>query len=444
MSVPPSIIDRGEHFCIVGAGPSGLGTARAFVEAGIPFELFDRHDEVGGIWDLDNERTPMYETAHFISSRTLSGFDGFPMPDDYPDYPGWRHIRDYLRAFATRYDLRRHIHFRTSVERVAPAAEGRWDVTLSTGETRRYAGVVLGVGHNWDARLPAYPGCFDGEAYHSFHYRSPREFQGKRVLVVGGGNSGCDIACDAATHADRAFISMRRGYRFLPKHIFGQPVDVFFRGGPHPPAWLAQPLLAALLRLTVGDVARYGLQPPDHKVLESHPIVNSQLLHHLAHGDITPKRDVAELRGRRVRFVDGSEEEVDLIVWATGYRASIPCLDPAALDGDGASPAAGIERALHGNLFARRHPTLFVVGHFETDGGAYPVISKQAALVAAAIRARGRSAEAAARLDRLTSAPSPDLSGGIRHLPTERHSFYVQFEAYEKWLDGMRKKVERM
>lgn len=422
-------------YAIVGAGPSGLATARALLDAGLPFEVLERRGDVGGIWDLGDGPTPMYESAHFISSRTLSGFDDFPMPDDYPDYPGWRQIRDYIRSFADHYALRPHIRFDADVQRVSAVGDGTWEVRLDGGEVRRYRGVVLALGHNWDPVVPEYPGTFEGEAYHSFHYRSPRELAGKRVLVVGGGNSGCDIACDAAAHADRAWISLRRGYRFLPKHIFGQPVDVFFRSGPHPPAWLAQPILAGLLRLLVGDLTRHGLPAPDHRVLESHPIVNSQLLHYLAHGDIAARRDVAELRGRRVRFTDGREEEVDLIIWATGYRPRTPCLDPALLEG-GAPP-------LFANLLARHAPGLFLVGHFETDGGAYPIVSRQAAVVAAAMRARERSPSAATWLDSLMAGPSPDLSGGIRYLASPRHAFYVQFDAYQRYLGRLLKDIER-
>jgi cation diffusion facilitator CzcD-associated flavoprotein CzcO len=203
-------------------------------------------------------------------------------------------------------------------------------------------------------------------------------------------------------------------------------------------------VLSALLRLVVGDLTRLGLQRPDHRVLETHPIVNSQLLHHLAHGDIAARRDIAELRGGRVRFVDGQEDEVDLILWATGYRATIPCLDPAVLGGEvSGARADGRGSALLANLFVPRHPTLFLVGHFETDGGAYPVISRQAAVIARAIRARERHPRAAAWLDALVRGPAPDLSGGIRHLPTPRHSFYVQFEAYERWLRRVERGLER-
>jgi cation diffusion facilitator CzcD-associated flavoprotein CzcO len=428
-------MDSSDRYCIIGAGPSGLATARAFAQANIPFDILERHHDVGGIWDMSNERTPMYESAHFISSRTQSAFDDFPMPDNYPDYPGWRQILDYIRAFAERYGLGDVVEFGVDVQRVAPEGDA-WNVTLGSGETRRYRGVVCAVGHNWDPVLPEYPGRFEGKVYHSFDYRSPSEFAGKRVLVVGGGNSGCDIACDAAAVASRAYISLRRGYHFLPKHIFGQPTDAFFRSGPHLPAWLAQPLLAGLLRLLVGDLRRYGLPKPDHKVLESHPIVNSQLLHYLAHGDIRAKPDVMELRGDSVRFTDGSEEELDVIVYATGYRATIPVLDDSLL------PAgAGVEPFFL-NVFHER-ANLFAVGLFETDGAAYPIVSKQAALIASLIRAEADAPAVVEWFRRLHAGPPPDLRGGIRYLGSPRHAIYVQYDEYVHYVEKTLKKIAR-
>ena len=413
------------RYCIIGAGPSGLATARAFLRAGIPFDVLERHGDVGGIWNLENGKSPMYESAHFISSRTLSGFDDFPMPEAYPDYPGWRLVLDYIRAFALQYDLRRHIDFGADVRHLLPG-NGGWNVQLGNGEERRYRGVVVAIGHNWDPLMPEYAGDFSGKAYHSFHYKSADELRGKRVLIVGGGNSGCDIACDAAIAASQAFISLRRGYHFLPKHILGKPTDVFFRGGPEPPAWLAQPLLAFLLRLLVGDLRRYGLPRPDHKVLASHPIMNTQLLHYLAHGDIVAKPDVRELRGDRVTFTDGSEERVDVIVYATGYRFAIPFLDKSL---------TSVTDELFLKIFPKGHRDLFIVGHFETDGGAYPIVSKQAKLIGALIRARESNPERAAAFERKQLGPSPNLSGGIRYIQSPRHCNYVQFEAYGHFLD---------
>ncbi len=425
--------DRSNRYCIVGAGPSGLATAHAFSRAGISFDVLERHGDVGGIWNLESGKSPMYESAHFISSKTLSAFDGFPMPHAYPDYPGWRLILAYIRAFALEHDLRRHIEFGADVEHIS-TDNGGWHVQLANGEKRRYRGVVAAAGHNWDPLMPDYAGDFTGAAYHAFHYKSADEFRDKRVLVVGGGNSGCDIACDAANSASRAFISLRRGYHFLPKHILGKPTDVFFRSGPEPPAWLAQPLLAFLLRLLVGDLTRYGLPRPDHKVLSSHPIMNTQLLHHLAHGDIEPKPDVRELRSDRVMFADGSEEQIDVIVYATGYRPAIPFLKKSL---------SAVTGELFLNIFPRGHRDLFLVGHFETDGGAYPIVSKQAKLIAALIGARESNVQEAAAFESKQLGPAPDLSGGIRYIKSPRHSNYVQFEAYGHYLDRAIEELER-
>jgi cation diffusion facilitator CzcD-associated flavoprotein CzcO len=423
------------RYCIVGAGPAGLAAARALAEAGIPFDVFERHGDVGGIWDIDNPNTPIYESAHFISSRSQSAFDGFPMPADYPDYPSWKQILDYIRAFADTFDLRKHVRFGTSVDKVEPSGK-QWTVQLGTGERLEYEGVIIAVGHDWDPLFPSYPGTFDGEAYHTVDYRSGAELAGKKVLVVGAGNSGCDIACDAATQASQAWISMRRGYHFLPKHVFGQPTDQFFHTGPQIPNWLAPALLAVLLRVLVGDLRRFGLPKPDHKPLSTHPIMNTQLLHHLAHGGIAAKPDIAELRGRTVRFTDGSEIEPDVILWATGYRPRIPCLE-----------AGGVRLAESGedlflNMFARNHPGLCVMGFFGTAGAAYPIVSKQGALLAAVLTAQQENGAALRAFEELRAKPRA-LTGGMRYLSSPRHAFYVQFETYMKELDRVRARVER-
>ena len=268
------------RYCIVGAGPNGLLAARAFKLAGIPYDQFERHGDAGGIWDIANPGSSMYESAHFISSKYTSAFFGFPMPEHYPDYPNHRQLLDYIRAFTDTYGLRPAIRFGTGVQSAVPlgadAAEG-WRVTLSNGETRVYRGIVCANGVTWHPSLPSYPGLdqFRGQVMHTVNYRSPDMLKGRRVLIVGAGNSGVDIACDAARCAASAVLSLRRGYHFVPKHIFGVPTDVFLAGGVHPPKGVVIPddpsrMLSAL----VGDLTRYGLKAPDHKVMESHPIMN--------------------------------------------------------------------------------------------------------------------------------------------------------------------------
>jgi cation diffusion facilitator CzcD-associated flavoprotein CzcO len=422
------MIDRSERHLVIGAGPGGLVAARWLAELGIPFDLVERQQDVGGIWDIDAPGTPMYESAHFISSKTLSAFRDLPMPESYPDYPSHRQVLAYLRAYADRHRLRERIEFGIEVKSVRTDGERpEWTVELATGASRRYAGVIVATGLQWTPKRPALPGHFDGEEIHSSAYRSPAQVQGRSVLVVGGGNSGCDIAVDVSTAASRTCISLRRGYWFIPKHLFGVPADVFGHKGPQLPGWIEQPVFERLLRLLVGDVRRFGLPAPDHRLFETHPVLNTQLLHALGHGDLSVKPDVSELRDDRVAFADGSEDPFDLIIYATGYRRVVPVLAPEIhREGDVAS--------LFLNLFHRRHETLFLVGFFETDAGAYPLLDLQAELVARVVKARRDNADALARFERRLACEVPDFSGGVRFLDVDRMRNYVRCAPYARYL----------
>ncbi len=411
---------------IIGAGPAGLAAAAALKARGVAFEIVDAGERAGGIWDISRPDTPMYEAAHFISSKTESGFSGFPMPADYPDYPRHDQVLAYIQAYADHHGLTGGIRFRTRVERLEAAPGGGWRAHLSTGETRDWSAAVVATGVTWHPNLPHVPGTFDGEQLHSREFTSADVFRDKRVLIVGGGNSGADIACEAARHARRAFISLRRGYHFVPKYIFGKPADVFAHTGPHLPPWLEERVFGFLIdRVLVGDLTRYGLPKPDHPILQSHPIMNTQILHYLGHGDLQCRPDVASLDGRRVRFVDGRDEEIDLIVWATGYRRRFPFLD----GDDGA-----IKRDLYLELCDRAQSTLFFMGLFETDGAAYELFGRQADLVAAYLAARTQAPDRAAQFDAIRAADRPDLTGGRRYLNSLRHAYYVKGDVYRKAL----------
>jgi hypothetical protein len=433
--------------CIVGAGPAGLASAAALKKEQIPFQIVDSGLEIGGIWDIDRPETPMYRSAHFISSRSLSGFPGFPMPESYPDYPRHDLVLRYIRSFAQHHGLLEDALMETRVVRASPTDRpGRpetWSVTLrrnGSEERRVFSGLILATGANWHPNVPTLPGHFDGEIRHSFHYRDPEEFRGLRVLIVGGGNSGVDIACDAARTADRAFLSLRRGYRFVPKYVFGTPADVFAHGGPPLPAWLERRVFSFLLdRILVGDLRRYGLPRPDHHVLASHPIMNTQVLHHLGHGDLEARPDVERLDGDGVRFVDGTRDSVDLMILATGYRRPFPFLE---LPG---GPAAGQEippEDLYLNLLHRRHPTLFLLGLFETDGAAYGLFGAQAHIVAKSLLAlAAQEGEAARRLAALRAEDRPDLAGGRTFVDSPRHRYYVTDRAYRRALRNLRREM---
>lgn len=414
---------------VVGAGPSGLVLAKRLAERGARFRVFERNSDVGGIWDIDAPNSPMYESAHFISSRTLSGFPEFPMPDHYPDYPSHQQILQYIRSYADAYELRRHIKFDTEVKHASPQSNGHWLIALSSGELIESRYLICANGVTWNPNHVNWEGEFSGEVRHSVSYRSADEFKGKRVLVVGAGNSGVDIACDASFAAEQAFLSVRRGYHFVPKHIMGKPADVFEKNSPKLPFPVAQFIFGSILKAINGEMTRYGLPEPDHKIFETHPIMNTQILHYLGHGDCIAKADVSHFDGDEVVFVDGSKEKIDLVITATGYKHSIPFIEENVIEYKDGRPD------LYLNMFSRHFSNLAVLGFIEFASAAYQNFSIMAELIVEDV-VTGNS-----ELAKLKQSHYPDLKGGHRYVDTERNANYVDVDTYLKKLKGIKKQL---
>ena len=432
----------GPDILVIGAGPSGLATAAELRRRGLAFDHVERHDGVGGLWDIDNPTTPMYESAHFISSKRLSCFPGRPFDSGVADYPPRVEILRYLREFAAEEGLSDGIRFGVEVTGIARDGAG-YAVTFAgegapgtgmeprngTGPrtatrtaTRTYRHVICASGTLSVSVLPDIPGDFDGDYRHSATYRSIDELRGKRVLIIGAGNSGCDIACDAATAADAADLSMRRGYWFIPKHLFGKPSDEWTVTGPQLPARIMQWGAQAILRLYFGDLRKLGLPKPGHRIFETHPLMNDQLIHHLRHGDVSVRGDVEHFDGADVVFRDGTRGTYDLVLAATGFRHAVP------YGGDLFSDHA-IEDMYLG--FAhRKHPGLWAPGLIELNSGAFGAIGQQARLLAEVLadEATGTGDLARTFLDRAATR-SPDLSGGLAMDSSDRHRGYADSHA---------------
>jgi Flavin-binding monooxygenase-like len=423
-----------QSVCIVGAGPGGLSIARALKKYGIAYDQFERHSDVGGIWDLNNPGTPMYESAHFISSRDLSGYSDFPMPKSFPDYPKNSQVLAYVQTFARAYGLYDAIQFGVGVESLEKLETGQWRVRLSNGDTGTYAAVVCATGNNWDPNIPTIAGEFSGEARHSVTYKRADEFKGKRVLVMGVGNSGADIGCDAARSADAAFISMRRGYHFIPKHIFGVPADEFGESGPQLPIWLIRPVFSGLLKIIRGDVTRWGVPKPDHKLLESHPLLNTQLIHHLQHGDIKVVPDIKKFDGKYVVFKDDTREQIDLVLFATGYKWSMPYAT-SFFDWKGGRPDMYLA------IFNRQHKNIFCLGYVETNSSAFKMFDAQARLIANYLNAQFQQSPSHAQFDQLIASDAPDLSGGLNFVKSQRHDVYLEAHALKNYIAKINKKM---
>ena len=398
---------------------------RALARQGLDFVGFEQHTDVGGLWDIGNPASTVYESAHLISSKTTTQFHEFPMPESAPDYPGHRHLRDYFRAYADRFSLREHIRFGATVTAAVQSGDG-WDVSWTGPEgagSGRFSAVMVASGTLHKPSIPTFKGTFAGEIRHSAHYKNATGLAGKRVLIVGAGNSGCDIAVDAVHHADSVDLSVRRGYYFVPKYVFGRPTDTLNQGRPLPRP-VKQFLDKRLLRMFTGNPHRFGFPDPDYRIYESHPVVNSLVLHHLGHGDLQIRADIDRLDGHTVHFRDGSSGEYDLILLSTGYVLDYPFLDPALLGWEGPSPS------LYLNIFSRQAANLLVIGMVEASGLGWEGRYRQAELAAAYLAAQRDDPAAAAGFRQRIAGPSPDVTGGYRYLGLDRMSYYVNKDAY--------------
>ena len=364
---------RKDRFLVIGAGPCGLGVAKALKDAGIAYDQVEADREVGGNWFHG-----VYETAHIISSRKTTEYSDFPMPAHYPDFPSQVQMGEYYRLYTDNFNLRENIEFETKAVMCRPLTDGTWEAELAKGtetEKRIYKGIVVCNGHHWDRRFPDYPGRFEGEFIHSKDFKRPEQLAGKRVLVIGGGNSACDVVSEAARVGSEAHLSLRRGYWFLPKTLFGKPSAE--TAAIHLPVFIQRLFIKLAMKMVIGKYEDYGLPRPDHKIFEHHPTLSSELLHYLKHGRIKPHRDIAKFEGKTVHFVDGESIEVDTVVCATGYYVSFPFLPK------------GLVPVKNGNLaevyagsVLPNYKNIYVFGTQQVRYGVGPLITPAAKLLA--------------------------------------------------------------
>ncbi len=417
-------------FCIVGAGACGLAVVKNFALRGIPFDCFEALSDVGGIW---NPKSPhaVYGSTYLNSSDRLTRYVDFPFPEEAAYYLSAAQAEDYPRAYAREFGLYDRISFNSRVVSAERCREG-WQILLQGDKRPRiYAGLVVANGHHWQPNMPRHPGHFEGEVLHSHDVKSKEQLKGKRVLVVGCGNSAVDILSDATLDGAKAVHSMRRSSYFFPKVLFGKPTDVIidFTSRLPLPRSLMYRLYRLGMRALIGRHERYGLPAPDHGLFEAHPTAGTVYLDHLVHGRIVPKPDIDRLEGDRVRFVDGSAEEVDLIVYATGYRVSFPFMSERhILNEDGTS-----KLSIH--TFDRDRDDLFVVGLFDpAEGGVWQIADYQAQLIASFVVALAKDPRRASWFRALKASAKPDIGHGIRYRDTPWHKFEIQHYRFRRYM----------
>jgi thioredoxin reductase len=429
--------------CVIGAGSSGIAACQVLNARGIDFECIEKGSEVGGNWryENDNGMSSAYRSLHINTSRGLMAYRTFPMPDSYPDYPNHFQIAAYFDAYVDHFGLRPKIAFRTEVLDVVPAGE-QWDVTVAgpegERETRRYRAVLVANGHHWDPRWPepAFPGSedFEGEQIHAHHYREPEILRGKRVLVLGIGNSATDIAVESSRIGTETFLAMRRGAYVMPKYLNGRPTDE--AASPvitRLPLSVQRFFIGRMMGLTAGDMTTYGLPKPDHKLLEAHPTVSAELLSRLGHGDIEVKPNIDRFTGGRgVRFADGSAEEIDLVVYCTGYRITFPFFDPELVS------APENRLSLYRRVVSVEHPNLYFIGFIQPLGAIMPLAEAQAEWVGDLLDGRGGLPSAAAMREAVADS---ERRMQKRYVSSKRHTIQVDFHPYLREIRRERKQA---
>ena len=427
--------------CIIGAGSSGITTAQVLGSRGIAFDCFEMGSDIGGNWRYgnDNGMSSAYRSLFINTSRRMMEYRSFPMPEDYPDYPHHTQIARYFDAYVDHFGFRDRIRFRTEVSNVEPEGAG-WRVSLDDGTSARYGAVMVANGHHWDPKWPEppFPGqdSFAGEQLHAHWYREPDErFRDRNVLVLGFGNSAVDIACETSRVSRMTYMAMRRGAHVVPKYIAGTPTDelgteVFTRL----PMRLQRALFRRKIRQVQGEMEDYGLPKPDHDLGEAHPTISSDLLPRIGHGRITPKPNIERIDGSTVRFVDGSAEQIDTIVWCTGYRITFPFLSGEVLDtSDNRVP-------LYRRVVHPERPGLFFIGLVQPLGAIMPLAEAQAEWIADVLQGE---VELPAADEMRRVIEREDRRMRERYVASTRHTIQVDFHPYLRTLQRERRRRRR-
>jgi len=411
---------------IIGAGSSGIAAAKALHERGVPFDCFEASDRIGGNWVFGNTNgmSAAYRGLHINTSRDRMEYADFPMPDDYPDYPHHTQIAAYFEDYVDHFGFRSSIRFSTSVTSAERGEAGGWTLTLDTGEVLAYDALVVANGHHWDARWPepAFPGhdTTTVKQMHAHEYLSEDELRGKRVVVLGMGNSAMDIAVESSYVAESTHLAARRGVWVTPKYLFGRPTDQF-KDDPRVPFKVRSRVFEKLLLSQFGPMEKYGLPKPDHRFGESHPTVSGRILDRIGHGAITPKPNIASLGDEEIVFTDGTSVPCDVVIYCTGYKITFPFFDEDFLT----APDNHIE--LFRRVFHPDYDDLAFVGLLQPLGAIMPLSEAQGQWIADYLKGEYALPAPAALQDDIARDQAAMRK---RYVSSKRHTIQVDFAHY--------------
>ncbi|XP_060088550.1 flavin-containing monooxygenase 5-like [Heteronotia binoei] len=432
-----------KRVAIIGGGSSGLCCIKCCLDEGLEPMCFESSEDIGGLWRFkenpEDGRASIYKSVIINTSKEMMCFSDYPIPDDYPNYMHNAKIMNYFRMYAKHFDLLKYIRFRTKVcsatRRPDFASTGQWDVVIETDgkqESSIFDAILVCTGHHTTAHLPldTFPGIekFQGRYFHSRDYKNPNEFTGKRVIVVGIGNSGGDLAVEISHTADQVFLSTRRGAWILNRvGDEGYPGDVVLSNRLN--MLLQKVLLQDLLNTFAESMlnkrfnhSHYGLKP-QHRFFSQHPTINDELPNRIISGKVLVKPNIKELTERAAIFEDGSkEEDIDFIVFATGYSFSFPFLGDTL-------PVTKNQVTLYKYVFPPHleKPTLAVIGLVQPLGAIMPISEMQARWAARVFKGLETLPSESEMLSDITAKKAAMAK---RYVRSQRHTIQVDYIEY--------------
>lgn len=419
---------KGAKVCVIGAGASGITTSKALYQAGIDFDCFEKGSKIGGNWlyNNDNGVSAAYQSLHINTSKQLMAYSDFPMPDDYPDYPHHSLIYQYFEKYVDHFGFREKIQFNTSVIKVEKLGDRKYLVHTDRLEPKEYTDVIVANGHHWSPKWAEFEGEFTGEESHTHAYKTYHGFEGKKVLIIGIGNSAVDIACELTNVTPHVTISTRSGAYIIPKYLFGQPTDHISKPPiSYAPLFIQRWALKTALFFSIGNQKNYGVPVPNRPILKEHPTISQELLNKVGHGKIKIKPNVQRLAQKEVYFEDGSSAEFDHIIYATGYDIKFPFLDASLFE------VKNNEMPLYEYVVSPEHEGLYFIGFIQPLGAVMPLSELQAKWVTQLIQGKSHLP----RKEQMYQWIKKNREKMIeRYGSSSRHTIQVDFFPYKRKL----------
>lgn len=425
--------------CIIGAGSSGITACKALKEEGIDFDCFEKGSGIGGNWRYNNDNglSSAYRSLHINTNREVMSYSDYPMPSEYAMFPHHTEILQYFENYVDYFGLRDSITFNTFVENVEKKPSGGYIVSTSNGKTTHYESVIVANGHHWNPRYPEpnFKGKFTGDTMHVHHYRTPEVLENKSIVILGFGNSAVDLACEAARlhTCKQVTIATRSGAYIVPNWIWSIPFDKLANPFTEKlPIFIQRFLLKITLWLARGNQEDFGVPKPNRPILSEHPTLSQDLLNLCGRGLIKIKPNIREFDGKNIVFEDGTRQETDLLIYATGYKITFPFFKEGFFNVENSNDLQLYKRVAHPDF-----PGLYFLAFIQPLGAIMPLAEIQSKWITKLIKGELKLPSKEAQLKDIAQQRTALQK---RYNNSPRHTIQVDFHTYKFAIEKEMKK----